>query len=444
MAAPAPISLIPEKIGRLAAGIAAGGLNVTRAFVDRWAGSPETALVGYLRSALCNFRLTFTRSSSKTILFVFRQEGPVKVVFDATVSFEINSSSDLSPWIPPALSDVGVVLVLPSFLVGVPTRQQLDRFAFGADSTAANTLLLALGPDRSDILAVMNPEAGEDALIRYSPGGNPGPIEPAAARYSLRWVLSFIRTLGSWMESDLSASASRPAVVSQDEESVSGVLYYLLQAFVNASQELSAGAAEAARLPDIFQKTYEVNGYQADLKLRLRPDGKLSDAEDFETTQLTLRLRVRDGEPRIAEITAIPNELAVSGSLAASFFACLQFGVDEETWVSLLGVDRVFVGPFFHTAQDYAVFRISRDEFADTDVVILRGFLKGVVTTVVLTARFTVDMKKDAPEVQLPRQDSIQILAIAPDEGTATVGFGAVSFLLQYLVNLRRWIGGLG
>ncbi len=442
----ASIHLIPDQIAGLARAIAAGGRTVTRVFVDRWALSPEQGLVAYLPAASVDFRLQFTQSDTHTILFFFHTTDPVKVIFDAAVSFQINSVSDLGPPLSPvAIGDLQVFFRMPSFLVAFPTRVQLDKYAFGADSTSKNTLLLGLGPDHSDFLAVMNPEDGKKAQIRYSPAGVPGPAEPNKGKYSLAWVLSFIRTLSTWVESDLQASESRPIVVTSDETSVAGVLFFLLDAYVKSNQALQLPDAAVQQLPDIFQKTYAVNQYQADLKLRLRPDGTLADANASDTSQLTLSIRLRDQRPPVAEILAIPNELSISGPLLDAFLNGLQFGLMQSTWAQLLKVNEAFVRIFFESVVGHtAVFRIARDKSLDTDVVLMTGMLAGAQKTVVLTAQFRVNAASDPPTVDINDDNSVQILAIAPgDGGNVVVGFDPVKFVLNFLVNVRHWIGEL-
>lgn len=436
-----PISQIPPGLATLASGVAAGGRAITRSFVDRWQDPVESALTAYIPSATCQFRLLFSRTDEHKILWIpFGKK--TQVVFDATVSFQLNSISDLS--MQEGSVDVGALsaaVVAPSFLVTRPSRADLDRFGFGADSTAANTILLRLGPDRAHILAVMNPETRKKARIRYSPNGIPGEEQPKKNKYSLDWVLAFVRTLGAWIESDTMTEAAREPFSVADENTVPGVLFYLLQAYSACYSKVASPSPEAMLLPAIFQKRFVIEGYGADVKLRLAADGTLSDGKDFESSQLTLRLRVRR---TAAEITAIPNELSTADRLTASFVAALEFNVDENDWADRLNVSRVFVRPFFQTAQDQAaVLRIARDNHADTDVVILTGMLAGMRRTVMLSARFTVNMKKDPPDVDVT-PDSIEVLAIAPENGAGVVvGLDAVDFLLKYLVNLRHWMGVL-
>jgi hypothetical protein len=325
-----------------------------------------------------------------------------------------------------------------------PSRQDLDHFGFGAASTDDNTVLFALGPQRKDILAILNADAGKRALVRYSPEGSPGAIEPQQGRYSLDWILQFIRTLASWMESDLVMGERLPAHVEADERSIPGILFYLLTAYTTSSTQLAQPGSDVDQLPDIFQKTYVVNNYQADLKLRLAADGTLSDSEDYDTSQLTLHLRIQDRSGHTAEITAIPNELAVSGPLLASFSSALEFNVPRETWGDLLGVNPVFVPLFLEsTRSSLIVFRIGRDRYADTDVVILSGTLEGQLSTIVLKARFMVDMQNDSPSVDV-NPDSISILAkVAGDASNASVDFDAAAFLLKYVTNSLTWMKAL-
>ncbi|HZD30069.1 MAG TPA: hypothetical protein VE779_00255 [Candidatus Angelobacter sp.] len=442
----APVHQIPDQIADLARAIAAGGRTVTRAFVDRWSLPPEQALVAYLPSASAGLRIMFTTSNTHTILFFFHVKDPVKVIFDATVSFQVNSVSDLGPPDSPSKIDgLRVSFRLPSFLVAFPTRDQLDKFGFGAASTQQNTSLLALGPEHSDYLAVMNPEKGKDASIRFSPAGVPGLVEPKNGKYSLAWVLSFVQTLSSWVASDLQGSAARHIVLTSDETTVAGVIFYLLQAFVQSNQALLQPGDAVRQLPEVFQKTYCVNQYQADIKLRLRPDGTLADADVPDTSQLTLSIRVNDTRPPAAEITAVPNELSIAGPLRDAFLRALQFDVMRSTWARLLHVNQGFVGPFFDSAAETAaIFRIARDKSLDTDVAVLTGELQGALKTVVLTAQFKVNAAADPPKVGLPDEDSIIMLAIAPgDGGNVVVGYDPVKFVVNFLTNLHRWMGDL-
>jgi hypothetical protein len=442
----APVHQIPDQIAGLASAIAAGGRTVTRAFVDRWSLPPEEALVAYLPSASAGLRLLFTTSNTHTILFFFHVKDPVNMIFDASVSFNVNTVSDLGPpELPVAIENLQVSFRLPSFLIAFPTREQLDKFGFGADSTSKNTVLLALGPAHSDFLAVMNPETGKKASVRYSPAGVPGPVEPKNGKYSLVWVLAFVRTLGTWVASDLQDSDARHVVLTSDETSVAGVVYFLLKAFAQSNQALLQPDKAVLQLPEIFQKTYFVNQYQADIKLRLRPDGTLADADSPDTSQLTLNVRVRDSQPPAAEITAVPNELSISGPLRDAFVHALQFDVMRSTWASLLHVNQGFVGPFFDSAAaTAAVFRIARDKSVDIDVVVLTGELQGTLKTVVLTAQFRVNASHDPPKVSVLNEESIEILAMAPgDGGNVVVGFDPVKFILTFLTNIRHWIGEL-
>lgn len=233
-------------------------------------------------------------------------------------------------------------------------------------------------------------------------------------------------------------------LVEADEQSVPGVLFYLVGAYVNASNLVSQPGTQIFELPEIFQKTYFVNDYQADLKMRLASDGKLSDSDDYDTFQLTLRLMVRNGSQRMAEITAIPSDLAVSSALTASFTAALEFNVQAEVWGTLLDIEPAFVSLFFESARsDVLAFRIARDQYADTDVVVLRGMLAGRQSTVVLSARFIVDMSKAPPDVDV-NPDSVEILAKVMDGDGSKVDFDTVKFLLHYIANFRHWMGVLG
>ena len=439
MATPEPLTQLPKDITGLARMLPSISSQVTSASVDRWAHEPGLAEINYLRSVKLDWQLSFSKSGTSKILFIFRRKKMPWVMLAAGVSLTFRVANPLESRPRPAIEDVRRLVRFPSFFLANPTQEQLTRFA-PPGATKENTVMFRLGSGKNT-LAITNPELGKKATLRYSRGEVPGPVEPQDGKYSLAQFVDLASTIRDWLANDKPSSAATELTGPPSEDTaVHQILTALLQAYVDSSDGLAS-----AIVKDPFI-AYVIEGYELSLNLRVREDGSLAEKKEEEAFRVIVDAAVTPGPPPTISVDLEPPDFLISGNLFDAFFSALTPEGPVRALAKAAQVNPGFMRLFIAGAKQTAtIFRIERDGKRDVDLMILSGELTGSPTTLVIKASFMVKTEKDPPSVELD-EDSVEILKIVGNasDPTAQIPFRFVDYYLLLASSLRHWLIALG
>jgi hypothetical protein len=328
-------------------------------------------------------------------------------------------------------------------------------------ATGDNTILLRVGADYKDVLAVKNPHRGVEVLIRarfrYTGNGISEELSPHVGMWPLQPFVNLVEAIRSW----ISEGPDRGHEVHyrmQDEDELSEsnrILLQLVQAYcqaVNAvshpqrERELSAvptpSEGERARtIRGLLQTSYAVSKYDASVVLRLKQDGALAIDYDDDPFQLLLKLHMsRDKSGALARISVWPPDFLVSGGLRDAFISAISTDENLEMLADLLEIPTVHLEGFLHSLDwRTCIFRVRREREHDTNVLVLWGHLDGEWALVMLRARFEVHAARTPPAVKLI-EDTIEALYRGDPHTTEQVLDGAtVEYFLRLITLIKSW-----
>jgi hypothetical protein len=191
--------------------------------------------------------------------------------------------------------------------------------------------------------------------------------------------------------------------------------------------------------------SYLVGDYKVALRLRLKADGSLAEKKQDEQFQLVIDAEIAAGPPPVASVLLDDPDFMIDGPLFEAFFSSLQPPGAMNAVARSLSLHPSFVRPFVASAKPGAViFRTSRDDGLDNDIIVLSGELAGSPSIVIISALFEVNVEKDPPSVILD-EGSVESLRVkGTDPGSASINFDFISYYLLLASSIRRWLGALG
>jgi hypothetical protein len=346
-------------------------------------------------------------------------------------------------------------IVLPPFIKTQPSKQELEKFA-PLEATRENTLFLTIGPQRQNLLAVMNPEKHNLVGItdphwwpklRYSPSGVPGAIESQNGNWFLKPFLDLTETLRSWVKDGFDVGLDMTFDVDSlgYQSDVRHILKTIIKAYSDAFSQVRMGGRSQSKLLLALAGGYEVLDFQARVVLRLRPDGSIANDNNQDPFQLLMLVRmIQEQEKMKARIAIGPPDFLVSGALYAAFLEALQQREALAEIVKLLHSSPEEVRSLLRTFAKFGViFRIKREDDGDTDILVLPGVDSGKSAALMLRGKFVVDAAKDPPRVELKKDTIRNLLFNEPNRESPSVDLEAVRYFLRLLDNIKRWIGVL-
>lgn len=438
MDTPLPLAELPKEITALSSLIPKVGHTFTSTSVDRWFKSSGLAEINYLRSVVGTWRINFSKSGTSTILFIFRRKKEPFVILDAQVSVSIRTTSPIEQQPTPALHEIQRRIEYPSFLWTDPTEAEVVFFG-PPGATLENTVFFKLGSSGENILAIMNPELGKRATLRYSPNRIPGAVEPKSGKYSLRPFLDLTSTIRDWLSNDKPTTTATLTVGTPRQTTVvHQILTALLQAYVDSNKAL-----KTAEMMAVFQD-YMIGKYAFALKLRLKADGSLAEKKKEEQFQLVIDAGINSATTPVASVVVEAPDFLIDGPLFDAFFSSLTPPGAVQAIADELRLNPGFVRPFLIAAKSTAaIFRSGREDGFDKDIMVLSGDLAGSPSIVIINAEFKVDADRNPPRVELDESSVRAERFEGPDPGAAVIGFGFIEYYLLLASSIRRWLGAL-
>jgi hypothetical protein len=372
-----------------------------------------------LRSAQLKLRLFLSRQGEEVIFFFFRRQlKEVRpLVADLCVRLQAAPDDGRAASAPrqgpqPAAESSGAGkeecryrLRVPPFLCLHPTDDELRRYA-PPGTTRENGVLFRIGPDRSHVLGIRNPESGLRAAVVFTES------EPRLlAQLLVQPFLELCEELRSFTEDSEPAAEVDflPPTDPAQMTDADATLYWFVEAF--RSIECAIKSEEAQPLPAevaLCMPRYAAEDYSAELALCLDKDGRFVPPKEEHPVSLRLRLTVaREGGVLTARLLLLPPDFLIAGALFSSFLEALRSALPEkEKLFAALGTDESDWTAFIDGAADSAVvFRTGTEAKSDTDTdaVVLSGMLSGAACTLVLLTEAQVGSACSSPTVKLQK-----------------------------------------
>jgi len=409
-----------------------------------------------LRDSRVRLQLYLARKRTRLHLIFSRPAWPNRVVFNTRLSFQVTPTL-AEPAGALRADEVGYRLVLPRFVIARPTPHQLDTLA-PPGATRRNTVLMAIGPEGRDVLAVKDPDPKRcKAEWRYTLRGVPSPGAELHGHWPLGPFLALTEAIRSWVSSGCEGGDERPmgAPHSDERSEPRRLLYQIVKAYCAAATAVGRTSNKGPRLRGFLEPlavAYGLGSYEADVVLRLMPDGSLARDEADDLFQLLLRVRVGQEAGRAKAHVAIgPPDFLVSGEMHRAFLDALardravaelrrKLARLDKRLAPSDGAVRRFLADFGPSAS---VFRTTRAPGTDTDMVLIPGAVGGRRVLVVFHARFVVDVEDEEQPVTLDGGSVRALYAGAPDPDALAFDREVVRYFLRLIVAVRNWIGVL-
>jgi hypothetical protein len=447
---------LPSQISALAGAVPQAGISLVRASIDRLLdpvrGFPT---LHFMNEARLAWRFYLAQKESEIFFFFIREDSPVDVVLDTNISFRVAAVSRTDQPTPITAESISKRIVLPPFIKTQPSAQELRDFA-PQGAKWENTLFLTLGPQRQNLLAVMNPkkhnlvgitEPDWWPKLRYSPNGVPGAIEPDNGKYSLKPFLDLTETLRSWVKNGFDVGPDMPFDVDSlgYQSDVKHILKTIIKAYSEALSQVRMGGTNQSKLLLALVGEYEVLDFQARVVLRLRPDGSIASDNKQDPFQLLMLVwMIQEQEKMKTRVAIGPPDFLVSGALYEAFLEALQQKEALTEIATLLNSSSEEVNSLLRAfAKSGVIFRIKREDDGDTDILVLPGVDSGKNAALMLRGKFVVDAAKDPPRVELKKNTIRNLLFNEPNRESPSVESEAVKYFFRLFDNIKRWIGVL-
>lgn len=404
----APLAELPVTTGELARATVTAARGVMRTSAAAVTSGLPRSLLAVRRTAL-NLYFYLARDEQRVVFFFFKKQLPtlrplearLRIALQATPDDTKNLGSSDGTAAAAAGSSCSYRLVVPAFLIVRPTAEDLSLYA-PAGTTAESGILLRIGAEQRNILAINNPEAERQAAAIYTTQTRQ-PLDswPAAP------FLELVETLRTWLADGMQATDEVDLALPGDPAAMSDVhatLYWFGAAYRSLAAELTR--AESAPLEPALQLIvphYHITEYVADIALGIDHKGRL--ATPAEPSPLSLKLRLEFGHElggQVTRITLCPPDFLISGALHEAFVAQLLRAPPRELMAKLGQHDTTDWSTFLSSAKArLVIFRIDRNNRTDTDAVVLPGIWKDQPRTLILRVTANVDMNAQPVSVQV-------------------------------------------
>ena len=400
-----------------------------------------------LRSGRFGLRFYLSKQRTRIRLFRSRDEAP-QMVLDAGLSLRIEPLRDEDPQPRPASAPQRCTLSLPSFLVVRPTREELAR-ALPAGARPRDAVLFRVGPGGRDLLAFAGPrgDLGDlgDVRVRYWNAGAGVDVRPHDRRWPVAPFAAFVRAMGEWAGGH-GAMRERPMRVpeSDDASEARRILRALADAWRAARDAVSAPRRRAPDPLASVRTDYGIGAFDAQVTLRLRPDGTLAEDAGDDTLQIAMDVAI-DGASGDMRVALKPPDFLVGGDLHRAFVDAIASREARDRIAGQAGAQG-FSAPMDAAAfaagggARAMVFRTRRDlrRQRDLDVVILSGEHAGRPRALVVSGWFSVVPRAAAPVTLDTR--SLEVLFWGhPDSGERRLTPRTVRHCLRVAAALKDW-----
>lgn len=418
----------------------------------------------FLKESEFAWRFFVTQKTDKKIFFFFRRKSGEKILIDAKVTMRFT----LWDAIPSNLvADPGAMKFyyhLPPFIryfqkMEAPWIKPFlpsggNKVSFGPE----DILLMALGKENKDTLAMVGSEAG-NIKFRYTPRVGKVHDFEESDTWPMIVVIELIKALGNWVGKDnqkgkaYSFTPFREENNPEDENSKDRIVHSVIE---NISKGYCSGfSAVLYGNGTIFDCAasmgigYGISDYQAKIKMRLDTNGELSGDEDEDTFQLAMGLSIvpENSGPKVHVVVGPPDYL-VAGEFREKFLdAILE---NESALKKICGDIRALLGScedkkicekkiqlFIQNAGNKSViFRINRKKAKDTDIIVLKAPFDGIEYRLILCGDFKVASRDSGRDVTLLKPRKIKMLHFSPAHEMD--GFLDNKRLAQHFLHLLR------
>ena len=438
MADAAPLDKLPEQLAKLAACVADSADSVKKVSIERCFLPLGRASFLQIPEARMVWRLSMTRKESKTYFFIFTSEKPPYVSLDVLVETSIRLGlPDEAPLGAPDPSQVHVRY--PDFFVSDLNEEEFVKFT-PPGSTRKNALVLKVGETLGGFLGV---RFGEKNQILYSPNKMPGRVQ--SGPYSLQPFLELIAAIRNWSKSGSPGGEYIQVGVSSQGTVVREIVNKVIEGYTACCEALAT--RPLIPLPGMEGDSYQIAEYGADLELKLRIDGSLSEKPEQERFCIQLRLRVENSNKPVVEGILAPARLFVSGPLYDSFLENLASFGGSAYLANMLGpliredsyeVRRLRAQEFARSAHaDSSILLAGSGLDADLYLLLLRGSLYEVPVTLLSVAEFNTESPE---EVSWNLEGIMMRLAgFAGDSNTTTIESEDADLVFPIIENIKRW-----
>jgi hypothetical protein len=432
----APLDVLPPTLGAVAAAVRSAGTRmVTDSFHAACEDAPLASLQ-VLRRTQFDMVLTFTEQKSEVFLF-FERNRVTRRLMEANLQMRIEleaHSMRKAVELQPVRHRTGI----PAFLVWRPAPADLATYA-PPGATADNTILFRWGPSGArNCLAIMNPDKRENALVRFTRAGIPGPVEPRkldqqGKTYPAEAFIELMLELRNWTLQEIPATTT----VEVREAGAWAVAFRVLDSIAKGYAVAALEMAGGPRMP--LDLGYGITAYRAHLHLWVKRDGKLTYSDSPGASKVDAEARIVPGADAIeTAINLLPPDFLASGALFDSFIAALLDRADDIESPQL----RNLIGPFrdyINAAKPNAtVVRVTRND-RDVNLFVLPGRDRaGVPSTLWMRAECDVDVTVSPPKVRLDTS-AVSLIHLL-HSGFERMKYEWVSYFLEFAADLQKWL----
>lgn len=413
----------------------------------RW--PPHLRAYLLFRRIAVNTTVYLTNTGQKVKFFFFRRPRTEEVVLRLDLKFTLEpglggSQPHLLPVVAPR-----VEALMPRFMAKPLPISEMQRLASALGEKQWNQIVfLQAGTFRVGITRVGDPASSHVVWLLHENAvkAETAYIQQPNGSYSVSPLpfLALLDQIRNWLGNDLSSTYATPIVLKADDARPVQRIVYAITSGWNETSKAAQRQKQWSEPIGQWLPSLLIENYNADLVIRLKPNGELAEkrSEDAFRLRLSTTVRVEDGGP-VARLTLAPPDFLVSGDLHDQLLENLlqPFAVEKIfKAVQLPKFDRTRFQKFLEQAKLSAmVFRVGKSGDDDVDLFVFRGDWNGAVEPIVVSAAFKVLRNDDGSLRIRVYSDSIEIVYSNLNGGTPEMTVALPQYILNLLNQLRNW-----
>ena len=404
---------------------------------EKWI--PEYYQLGNLT---LKWRLFLEKRENKVVFFFFKKKG----VFDRSLMTNISATFEPAQYVTlfSKTVELNYNWMPPQFIELEPNKiWEMNVSQDDQKNISDNVLWLNINPGSDDLLAVAFRDEKHKSQVYYFEEGSNSSECFEAEDAPFVWYVKLLKVLRPWIAGQTGKPI--PIDIKNSRMEIPRILKTLSKNYVITANKIAIAQSNANSQPS-FHPKYRLSDYKADIRLRLKSDGKIHRSnddlqddlseEDLDLFQLMVELEAkRINEKHYINFKILPPDFLIEGPLFDAFIEEISQVKYADKFSRKLDLPNNY---FDSVITDYAkeafIFRVKRTPKHDTQLFVIPTDKEFKTRPLVFSCKFKVTIDKNSVELQgnptklIHSKDNVYRLK---EEG--------VKYFMQLLFHVNEW-----